>query len=70
MVIGTGSTWLNFLIKPKISVRETAHEITRIAMKNGWKPPLLRSVLPFYYPFYRTTGHAIKWVMGLLAGLN
>lgn len=64
MVIGTGAAWLNFLIKPKISVQETAHEITRIAMKNGWKPPLLRSVLPFYYPFYRTTGHAIKWVMG------
>jgi len=64
MVTGTGATWLNFLIKPKISVPETAHEITSIAMKNGWKPPLLRSVIPFYYPFYRTTGHAIKWVRG------
>lgn len=64
MVLGTGSTWLNFLIKPKIDVRETAHEITRIAMKNGWKPPLLRSVIPFYFPFYRTTGHALKWVRG------
>ena len=64
MVLGTGTAWLNFLIKPQISVRETAHEVTRIAMKNGWKPPLLRSVIPFYYPFYRSTGHAIKWVMG------
>jgi hypothetical protein len=64
MVMGTGATWLNFLIKPKVSVRETAHEVTRIAMKNSWKPPLLRSVIPFYYPFYRTTGHAIKWVRG------
>lgn len=64
MIMGTGATWLNFLIKPRISVKETAHEVTRIAMKNGWKPPLLRSVIPFYYPFYRTTGHAIKWVRG------
>ena len=64
MVLGSGATWLNFLIKPRISVPETAHEITSIAMKNGWKPPLLRSVIPFYYPFYRTTGHAIKWVRG------
>lgn len=70
MVVGTGATWLNFLIKPKISVRETAHEVTRIAIKNGWKPPLLRSVLPFYYPFYRTTGHAIKWVRGYQTGAN
>ena len=70
MIIGTGATWLNFLIKPKISVRETAHEITHIAMKNGWKPPLLRSVLPFYFPFYRTTGHAIKWVRGHQSGAN
>jgi hypothetical protein len=45
-------------------VRETAHEVTRIAMKNGWKPPLLRSVMPFFYPFYRTTGHAIQWIQG------
>jgi hypothetical protein len=70
MIMGTGATWLNFLIKPQISVRETAHEITRIAMKNGWKPPLLRSVIPFYYPFFRTTGHAIKWVMGYQSGAN
>ena len=70
MIIGTGATWLNFLIKPKISVQETAHEITRIAMKNGWKPPLLRSVIPFYYPFYRTTGHAIRWVRGYQPGAN
>ena len=64
MILGARSSWLNFLIKPKISVRETAHEVTRIAMKNGWKPPLLRSVMPFFYPFYRTTGHAIQWVQG------
>lgn len=64
MVIGTGSTWLNFLIKPKINVQETAHEVTRIAIKNGWKPTLVRSVIPFYFPFYRSTGHAIKWVKG------
>ncbi|MDF1527233.1 MAG: hypothetical protein P1S59_13385 [bacterium] len=70
MITGTGATWLNFLIKPTISVRETAHEVTRIAMKNGWKPPLLRSVLPFYFPFYRTTGHALKWVRGPKAGLD
>lgn len=65
MVLGTGSTWLNFLIKPRISVKETAHEVTRIAMKSGWKPPLLRSVLPFYFPFYRSTGHAIRWTRGM-----
>jgi hypothetical protein len=70
MIIGTGATWLNFLIKPKISVQETAHEITRIAMKNGWKPPLLRSVIPFYYPFYRTTGHAIRWIRDYQSGAN
>lgn len=70
MILGTGATWLNFLIKPKISVRETAHEVTSIAMKNGWKPPLLRSVIPFYFPFYRTTGHAIRWVMGYKAGAS
>ncbi len=68
MVVGSGSAWLHFLIKPSISVKETAHEVTRIAMKNGWKPPLLRSVLPFYYPFYRTTGHAIRWVRGPRTG--
>lgn len=68
IILGTGATWLNFLIKPVISVRETAHEVTRIAMKNGWKPPLLRSVIPFYFPFYRTTGHAIKWVSGYKSG--
>lgn len=68
MVLGTGAAWLNFLIKPKIDVREMAHEVTSIAMKNGWKPPLLRSVIPFYFPFYRTTGHAIRWVVGHQAG--
>ncbi|MDT8396051.1 MAG: hypothetical protein RRA32_06360 [bacterium] len=64
MIMGARSAWLSFLIKPKISVQETAHHVTRIAMKNGWKPPLLRSVMPFYCPFYRTTGHAIRWLQG------
>ena len=70
MIIGTGATWLNFLIKPKISVKETAHEVTRIAIKNGWKPTLLRSVIPFYFPFYRSVGHALKWVRGHKTGLD
>lgn len=70
MILGARSAWLSFLIKPQISVKETAHEVTRIAMKNGWKPPLLRSVMPFYYPFYRTTGHAIEWVQGHRTALD
>jgi DNA-directed RNA polymerase subunit RPC12/RpoP len=65
MVMGARSSWLNFLIKPKIPVRETGHAVTRIARKNGWKPTLLRSVLPFYFPFYRTTGQAMRWVRGM-----
>jgi len=64
MVMGGRSSWLNFLIKPTISIRETGHEITRIAIKSGWKPTHLRSVIPFYFPFYRTTGHGIKWIKG------
>jgi len=64
IVLGAHSSWLGFLLKPGVAVSDTAHEVTRIAMKNGWKPPLLRSVIPFYFPFYRTTGHAIKWVRG------
>ncbi|UCG38777.1 MAG: hypothetical protein JSV00_00650 [bacterium] len=70
LVLGSRSMWLNFLIKPVVGVRDTAHEVTRIAMKNGWKPPLLRSVIPFYFPFYRTTGHAIKWIKGVKPGLE
>ncbi len=64
MILGARSSWLNFLLKPGITVPDTAREVTRIAQGNGWKPPLLRSVLPFYYPFFRTIGHAIKWVRG------
>jgi hypothetical protein len=64
VVLGARSSWINFLLKPNISVRETSREVTQIAIMNGWKPPLLRSVIPFYFPFFRTTGHAIKWVKG------
>ena len=64
VVLGGRSAWLNFLIKPQIAVKDTAHEVTKIAQKSGWKPPLLRSVIPFYLPFYRITGQAIKWIKG------
>lgn len=64
MVLGGRSSWLNFLIKPKIEVKDTVGAITTIAQKNGWRPPLVRSVIPFFYPFYRTRGHAIKWTRG------
>lgn len=64
VVLGGGSAWLNFLIKPQIPVKETGHAVTKIAQKSGWKPPLLRSVIPFYLPFYRVTGQAIKWIKG------
>lgn len=65
MVMGARSSWLNFLIKPGIPVKETGHAVTRIAQKAGWKPTLLRSVLPFYFPFFRTTGQAIRWIKGM-----
>lgn len=64
MVVGGRSAWLNFLIKPKIKVKDTPPEITAIARKNRWKPSLVRSVIPFYYPFYRIRGQAIHWVTG------
>lgn len=70
MVLGARSSWINFLLKPGIPIQETAREVTGIAIKNNWKPPLLRSVVPFYFPFYRTTGHAIKWVRGEKTGLE
>lgn len=64
IVLGSRASWLGFLLKPAIPVSDIARHVTRIAMKNGWKPPLLRSVIPFFFPFYRSTGHAIRWVKG------
>lgn len=64
VVLGALSSWINFLLKPAIPVSEIAREVTQIAIKNSWKPPFLRSVIPFYFPFFRTSGHAIRWVMG------
>ena len=64
IVLGTGATWLNFLIKPVISVRETAHEVTRIAMKNGWKPPLLKIGHPVLFSLLQNDRARHKWVSG------
>jgi ribosomal protein S27E len=64
VVLGGRSAWLNFLIKPKIRVQDTVGAVAKIAQKNEWRPPLVRSVIPFYYPFYRTRGHALKWIRG------
>ena len=64
IILGSRSSWLNFLIKPKVEVKDTVGAVSAIAQKNRWRPPLVRSVMPFYYPFYRTRGHAIKWIRG------
>ena len=64
MVVGGRSAWLNFLIKPLQSGKETAKAVTATAMEKGWKPPLLRSVLQFYFPYYRSTGQVVRWMRG------
>lgn len=64
LVLGGRSAWLNFLIKPRLEAKETARAVTETAIDQGWDPPMLRSVMQFFLPYYRTTSQVVRLIRG------